>query len=115
MVVKLSEEMVEKLLNKVNEGERVIAHCVPTRAFRVVMLEDGEKTFRVEQLSRQHGDKWIPVSTHTGTFKWEAYDTALTRAVEANREFMLEMRKLKVQQNQALRAAGAGAQIYVPE
>lgn len=111
---RLSEAEIEALLNKANEGERVIVHCVPTRAFRVVVLTD-ERTFRVEQLSRQHGDKWIALSTHTATEAWEAYDDALTKAVQSNHEFMQAMRKLQVQQNQALRAAASGAEIHVPD
>lgn len=111
---KLTEEDIEVLLNRVKGGETVIAHCVPTRAFRVVML-DGAKTFRVEQLVRQAGDKWVTLSTHTDDFKWKAYDDALKAAILANRDFLLEMRKIKVARNQALRAAQAGTTLYVPE
>lgn len=110
---KLTEEEVETLLNRVKDGETVIAHCVPTRAFRVVML-DGEKTFRVEQLVRQAGDKWVTLSTHTDDFRWKAYDDALRDAVTKNRDFLLEMRKLKVARNQALREAQAGKTLHVP-
>jgi hypothetical protein len=112
--MKLTEDQVEALLNKVKDGETIVAHCTPTRAFRVVML-DGEKTFRVEQLVRQAGDKWVALSTHTDDFKWKAYHAALEAAIENNKKFLLEMRKIKVAQNQAIRAAKAGATVYVPE
>lgn len=111
---KLTEAEVEALLNKVNDGETVICHCVPTRAFRVVMLADA-KTFRVEQLVRQAGDKWMTLSTHSFETPWRAYDDALKDAVMKNRDFLLEMRKIKVARNQALREAQAGRTLYVPE
>jgi hypothetical protein len=111
---KLSEEEIDVLLNKVGAGEKVIAHCVPTRAFRVIMIAD-EKTFRVEQLVRQAGDKWVPLSTHTDDLRWKAYKDALDAAILANRNFLLEMRKIKVERNQALRAAQAGKTLHVPD
>lgn len=108
MPTKLSEEQISKLLNKVSKGERVVCHAVPTRAFRIVVLSN-ETHFRLEQLSRQRGDKWIPLSLHHEVIPWRAYDEALTALVAANQKFMQQMRQIKVQQRHLYRAQQAGA------
>jgi hypothetical protein len=106
--MKLTEKQIAKLLNKTNEGETVICIAVPTRAFRVVQTKDP-KAFRVEQLSRQAGDKWLPLALHKGDFTWEAYSVALGDMLKRNNDFMLEMRRLKVERNRLMRANEMGA------
>jgi hypothetical protein len=105
---KLSPETIDRLLNALNDPtDTVVCHMVPTRAFRVIMRKD-RLTFRVEQLSRQAGDKWLPLSTHKGDDPWESYGPAWNDAAEKQKAFLMEMRKLKVAQNQKQREAGAG-------
>jgi hypothetical protein len=108
MPTKLNPIEIEVLLNKCKEGERVICIAVPTRAFRIVALKE-DKHFRLEQLSRQRGDKWVPLSLHHEHFAWRAYDEALAALVSANQQFMQKLREVKVQQRQMYRAQQAGA------
>jgi hypothetical protein len=72
------------------EGATIVAHCVPTRAIRVLMLK-GELTFRVEQLDPSVW-KWSALSTHSGDDPWESYGPALEAATA-----MQERLKLKIQ------------------
>jgi hypothetical protein len=60
------------------EGSVVVAHCVPTRAVRVLMLKD-HCTFRVEQLDSTTW-RWRALSTHTDDTPWEAFGAALDDA-----------------------------------
>lgn len=109
MPTKLTKEQEEKLLNKVQAGERVVCHAVPTRAFRIVALKE-DKHFRLEQLSRQRGDKWMPISLHHSPFAWKAYhEEALPALIGANQQFMQKLREIKVQQRHLYRAEQAGA------
>jgi hypothetical protein len=104
----LTPETIDALLNALNDPEdTIIAHMVPTRAFRIVARK-GLLTFRVEQLTRQAGDKWVVLSTHKGDVPWESYAPAWNDASEKQREFLMEMRKIKVAQNQVLREEAAG-------
>jgi len=104
----LTAEDIDRILNALNDPtDTIIAHMVPSRAFRVVKRAD-DLTFRVEQLSRQAGDKWLILSTHKGDEPWESFGPAWNDASEKQKDFLLEMRKLKVAQNQKLREAGAG-------
>lgn len=105
---KLTPETINRLLNALNDSEdTIVAHMVPTRAFRVIMKKDT-LTFRVEQLSRQAGDKWLPLSTHKGDDPWESWPAAWDDASKKQQAFLMEMRKLKVAQNQTLREVTHG-------
>jgi hypothetical protein len=94
----------EVVLNKdVPEGGRVVAHCVPTRAFRVVALA-GEKTFRVEQLDAGIWE-WKAVSTHTGDEEFESFGPALQDAITKQEEFKKRIIKARIDHKNAVAAA----------
>jgi len=103
----LNEAYITELMNKVSpaDGEhaRVIAIAVPTRAFRIVLVDEKETIFRVEQLVRQAGDKWVVLATCHDIIPWRSYHEALEFMVKANQKFLLEMRKIKVERNQLQR------------
>lgn len=104
---KLNEDEVAELMQLVEPGERIVLHCVPSRAFRVVTKDDV--TFRMQQLTRQGGDQWVTLSTHTDNEgeAWASYPAAAHDATEAQRVFLLEMRKIKVERNQLQRELDA--------
>lgn len=104
--VNLTEAQIKAIMCKVADGEEIVAHFVPSRQFRIVKLP-GDKTFRVEQLSRQAGDKWLPLSSHTGTFDWESFPVAWNDASEKQKKFLLEMRRLQIDTNQKAREHAA--------
>lgn len=103
----MTEAEITKLLNALppreDSHERIIAFAVPTRAFRIVLVDASETTFRVEQLHRQGGDRWVVLATCHDIIRWRAYDEALDYMVKANQKFMLEMRKIKVERNRLQR------------
>jgi hypothetical protein len=102
----MTPSFIEKIMCAVNDpADRIVVHFVPSRAFRVITKDD--KTFRVEQLSRQGGDKWVALSTHTNANTWEAFSSAWNDGSDKQQKFLLELRKLKVEQNQKMREAGA--------
>lgn len=109
----LSRKEIEAIMTRCKDGEQVVVHAVPSRAFRVVMIAPDAKQFRVEQLGREGGDRWLPLSLHSGTFAWESYRPALEAMIHAQRDFLLELRKLQVKTNHMKRAAAAGA-LHVP-
>lgn len=106
-MIPLSEAQVATLMQATDDGERVVAHAVPSRAFRVTTKDDI--TFRVQQLSRQAGDKWTTLSTHTDNERetWVSYPAALDKSHEYQRIFLLEMRKIKVERNRLQRELDA--------
>ena len=100
----IDEAYISELMNKVAEGERVIAISVPTRAFRVVLVDNRETTFRIEQLSRQAGDKWIVLATCQDLMPWKSYwKEALPLMCQHQKTFALEMRKIEVERNRLKR------------
>lgn len=103
----MTEEQITELMNKVGPQDgphaRVIAIAVPTRAFRIVLVDEAETTFRVEQLHRQGGDKWVTLATCHDIIRWRSYQEALEFMVKSNHEFMLAMRKIKVERNRLQR------------
>jgi hypothetical protein len=102
----MTEDQIKAILNKTNrEGDRIICIAVPTRAFRIVT--DDDVTFRVEQLVRQAGDRWVTLTTSHEVIPWTAYPEAITAMVEANKKFLLEMRKIKVERNKLQRELDA--------
>lgn len=91
---------IAMIMNDVPEkGAKIVAHCVPTRAFRVLMMK-GEKVFRVEQLNSSTWT-WTALSTHAGTDPWESYGAALTDACAKQDEFALKVQKERLSQKQA--------------
>lgn len=67
---------VSKIMDVVPAGWRVIAVSVPTRALRVIVEEDFNIKFRVEQLNAVDWS-WRPVSSHTGDVAWESLGPAI--------------------------------------
>lgn len=98
---------IEKIISTAPEGARVIAVTVPTRALRVLMLE-GEKTFRVEQLTPRTWI-WRTVSTHNGDEPWESFGPALQDAIDKQEQLKLEINRAMIAQRQAQRLAEAKA------
>lgn len=114
----MTEDEIKTLLNKMSpaDGEhaRPIAFAVPTRAFRIVVVDQKETIFRVEQLVRQAGDKWITLATCNDIIPWRAYEReALPLMVQSNQKFLLEMRKIKVERNRLARDKAAMEKIHV--
>lgn len=106
----LSEEAAAALMQKTEPGERIISHSVPSQAFRVTTSDD--RTFRMQQLQRSAGDRWTTLSTHHENVAtddaWEsAYPAAREAMHLAQHEFLMALRRLKVQRNQMLREQGA--------
>lgn len=99
------EQQDEVLNSQVPEGARVIAHCVPTRAFRVIALA-GDMTFRVEQLEAGSW-KWTTLSTHSGDEEFESFGPALQDAIDKQEQFKKKIIKAKIDHKQAVRLAEA--------
>lgn len=63
---------IEKLLNKCDAGNRIIAFAVPTRIIRMVQVGEDALTFRIEQLVEHGGfgtaeprGEWKTLSSHS--------------------------------------------------
>lgn len=81
---------VDRIMNATDvEGSTVVAHCVPTRAIRVLMLK-SQLTFRVEQLDPSVW-RWSALSTHSGDDPWESYSPALDAAIAAQARLKLKL------------------------
>lgn len=76
------------------EGEYVACIFVPSRTFRVAVSEEDRK-FKVQQRDMKT-NKWLTLSLHTGVGRWEAWGAAWQWAVEAQKKFLLEMRRAKI-------------------
>lgn len=100
------EEQVAVLNRDVPEGGRIVAHMVPTRAFRVIEMP-GALTYRVEQLDAGQW-KWRTISTHIGDEEHESFHVAVREGIDKQEEFKKKIIKAKVAHNQATRAASAG-------
>lgn len=81
----------------------MIAHCVPTRAFRVIAMP-GDKVFRVEQLQPQVW-KWAVLSTHAGDTEFESFGVALQDAIDKQETFKRKIIQAQNRQRQAERQA----------
>jgi hypothetical protein len=104
----MTPEQQEVILSRdVPEGGRVIAHMVPTRAFRVIELA-GAKTYRVEQLDAGTW-KWRTISTHIGDEEFESFNVALKEGIDAQEKFKSKILKAKAEHNHARRIAEAEA------
>lgn len=99
----------EVILNRdVPEGGRIVAHMVPTRAFRVIELA-GAMIYRVEQLDAGQW-KWRTISTHVGDEEHESFHIAVQEGVAKQEEFKKKIVKAKLAQKQAQRTAEAELQ-----
>jgi len=86
---------VDKVINAVAAGWRVIAVTVPTRALRVI-VEDLNLKFRVEQLDPTNWS-WRVVSTHSGDEAYESLGPAIQDAI--NKQARLK-EKIKLAQHE---------------
>lgn len=86
---------VDKIVNAVPKGWRVLAVTVPTRALRVI-AEDLNMKFRVEQLDPRDWT-WRAISTHSGDEAWESFGPAIQDAV--NKQARLK-EKIKLAQHE---------------
>jgi hypothetical protein len=76
----MTPEQIDTLMNQIDPPDaRIVAHCVPTRAIRVIALK-GDLTFRVEQLE-PGAWKWRTISTHSGDEPFESFGFAVDDAV----------------------------------
>lgn len=72
------------LLCKVEPGQQIIAHMVPTRIIRVIAIDSACCTFRVQQLVEIIGHTpltpkgdWKDISTHGSAIPWESLEPAM--------------------------------------
>ena len=86
---------VDRIVNTVPPGWRVIAVTVPTNALRVI-VEDLNIKFRVEQLDPTTWT-WRVVSAHTGDEAWESLGPAIQDAI--NKQARLK-EKIKLAQHE---------------
>lgn len=70
---------VDRIINAVAPGWRVVAVTVPTRALRVI-TDDLSLTFRVEQFNSVNWT-WRVVSFHAGDEAWESFGPAVQDAI----------------------------------
>lgn len=81
-------------------GARVIAHTVPTRAFRVIAMP-GDKVFRVEQLEPVVW-LWHALSTHAGDEEFESFGPALQDAIEKQEQLKKAIVKARIEAKQQM-------------
>lgn len=103
-----SPEEVERLMNLLDTvaypDARILCMFVPTRNVRVVVLDKEEKKFQVEQLEVR-AETWHPLSLHEGDDPWESYISACRAATEAQQIVIQRIRKMKMQNDIAMRKA----------
>lgn len=100
----MSPEEQEVVFNKdVPEGAYIVAHCVPTRAFRVIAMP-GERTFRVEQLTTASWT-WLPLSTHSGDAVFESFVPALNDMIDKQETFKDRIVRARIDHKNAIALA----------
>lgn len=87
------------LLNKCDEGQRVMLFMVPLRIIRVLAIDTEWKTFRVEQLVLTNKDpsnpkgNWSTLSTHSNPVAGQAYPVACEAAAKAQNDLRTKLQK----------------------
>lgn len=103
-----------ELLNKVEDGQHIILHMVPTRIIRVIAIDSTFRTFRVEQLVEHVGNSplapkgmWKPISTHGSETPWESYGPATEAGWQAQRQLIAALKvRIEARKNAVMTAVG---------
>lgn len=75
----MTPDQTAAIINKLEPGWSIVSVTVPTRALRVIVEDNTQLKFRVEQLDPTTWN-WRAVSTHAGDYPWESFLPAMQDA-----------------------------------
>lgn len=94
----LAQPLID-ILNKCEDGQRIMCHMVPLRVIRVIAVDTSWCSFRVEQLNLTNKDpnnprgSWATLSAHTNPVAGQAYPIAWEAATKAQNELRGKLQK----------------------